>query len=147
MTPTETVAYTRYVRALFPHQKIDEYTADAWHDAIRGLTFQDATAAAVEIVKRQPFISPSEIIAEARRGRGAHPSDRTVREAITQSRKRAIGAPSGPPTSEYLAAKQALVAKHPIAGDPGAGQEERAAQQARDSRSSRGTGQKLEESA
>lgn len=131
--------FTRYLRAIFPHQKIDEYTADAWHDVIRDLTLKDATDAAVAVAKRQPFISPSEIIAETRRAHGGHPSDRTVREALTASAQRALGAATSPPTPEYLAAKQALTARREADPARAFSPEEIAARQAAESRAERET--------
>lgn len=71
MRRTETVALTRAVKALCPHQAIDEYTPDVWHDVIGHLEFAECMAAVAEVNARQPFIAPSDIITEiaARRGR------------------------------------------------------------------------------
>jgi hypothetical protein len=66
MTPTETVKLTRYVAALCPAQKIDEFTADTWHDVVADLRLEDARSACVRLAKRQPFIAPSEICDEVR---------------------------------------------------------------------------------
>lgn len=70
MTPDETVILARYVRALCPAQRFDEYTPDAWHDVLGGYQLADARAAAAAVAGRQPFVSPSEIITEIRRRRG-----------------------------------------------------------------------------
>lgn len=61
MTPDETVILARYVRALCPQQKFDEYTPDAWHDVIGDLPLDAARAAAAAVARRQPFVSPAEI--------------------------------------------------------------------------------------
>ncbi|WP_108990408.1 zinc finger domain-containing protein [Streptomyces coelicoflavus] len=61
MTPDETVILARYVRALCPQQKFDEYTPDAWHDVLGDLPLDGARAAAATVARRQPFVSPAEI--------------------------------------------------------------------------------------
>jgi hypothetical protein len=70
MTPDETVVLARYVRALCPQQKFDSYTPDAWHDVLGEYRLADARAAAAAVAKRQPFVSPAEIIGEITRQRG-----------------------------------------------------------------------------
>lgn len=64
MTPDETVILARYVRALCPQQKFDEYTPDAWHDVLGEYTLNDARQAAARVAKRQPFVAPAEIADE-----------------------------------------------------------------------------------
>jgi hypothetical protein len=71
MNPSETVMLARYVKALCPQQKFDEYTPDAWHDVLGDFSLADARAAAAAVAKRQPFVSPAEIIGEIKRQRGA----------------------------------------------------------------------------
>ncbi|GAA0453876.1 hypothetical protein ABZ951_00735 [Streptomyces sp. NPDC046215] len=71
MTPDETVVLARYVRALCPQQKFDEYTPDAWHDVLGGYPLAAARAAAAAVAGRQPFVSPAEIIDEIRKQRDA----------------------------------------------------------------------------
>ncbi|MFB6977736.1 zinc finger domain-containing protein [Streptomyces scopuliridis] len=71
MTPDETVVLARYVRALCPQQKFDEYTPDAWHDVLGDWPLAAARAAAAAVAKQQPFVSPAEIIGEIRRQRDA----------------------------------------------------------------------------
>lgn len=61
MTPSETVMLTRYVKACCPQQAMDEFTADAWHDLLGDMSFDDCRAAVTEVAKRQPFVAPSEI--------------------------------------------------------------------------------------
>jgi hypothetical protein len=75
VTPAETVALARYVRALCPQQKFDEYTPDAWHDVLGAYQLDDARAAAAAVAGRQPFVAPAEIITEIRRRRGDTASD------------------------------------------------------------------------
>ena len=72
MKPTETVKLTRTVKALCPHQAIDAYTPDVWHDVIGHLQFADCMKAVAALNGRQPFIAPSDIIREiaAQRGQG-----------------------------------------------------------------------------
>lgn len=71
MTPNETVVLARYVRALCPQQKFDEYTPDAWHDILRDFTLDEARTAAATVAGRQPFVSPGEIATEVRKARRA----------------------------------------------------------------------------
>ena len=59
----------RYVRALCPQQKFDEYTADVWGDVLADYDFEACKKAAVDLGRKQTFIAPSEIIAEVQRGR------------------------------------------------------------------------------
>ncbi|MFI6033002.1 hypothetical protein ACIBBD_02230 [Streptomyces sp. NPDC051315] len=74
MTPDETVVLARYVKALCPQQKFDEYTPDAWHDVLGDFALADARAAAAAVARRQPFVSPAEIIDEIRKVRDARAS-------------------------------------------------------------------------
>lgn len=69
MTPEEIVVLARYVRALCPQQKFDEYTPDAWHDVLGEYRLDEARAAAARVAKGQPFVSPSEIIDAIKRQR------------------------------------------------------------------------------
>lgn len=71
MKPTDAVKLTRTVKALCPHQAIDTYTPDAWHVVLGHLDLADCLEAVAAINGRQPFIAPSDIIAEiaAQRGR------------------------------------------------------------------------------
>lgn len=69
MTPDETVMLARYVRALCPQQKFDEYTPDAWHDVLGDYALLECRSAAAEMAGRQPFVSPAEIIGVIRRRR------------------------------------------------------------------------------
>jgi hypothetical protein len=44
---------------------MDEYTPDAWFDLLEDLPFDIAKAAVVRLAKRQPWVAPAEIRAEA----------------------------------------------------------------------------------
>jgi hypothetical protein len=71
----ETVVLARYVRALCPQQKFDEFTADAWHDVLGDFQLADARQAAAYVARRQPFVAPSEIAAEIGKIRSARTHD------------------------------------------------------------------------
>lgn len=72
MTPEEAVILARYVRAMYPHIKLDEFTPDAWHDVLANYDLGDARAAVVKHVRNgNAFISAGEITAEIRRVRNA----------------------------------------------------------------------------
>ncbi|MCZ7413120.1 zinc finger domain-containing protein [Streptomyces sp. WMMC897] len=66
MNNQETATLCRYVRALCPQQKFDEYTPDAWHDVLRNLQLADCREAAARVARRQPFVAPAEIVDEVR---------------------------------------------------------------------------------
>ena len=71
MNRTETLALTRYVQALCPAQKLDQYSSDAWHDVLGDLPIGLAKRAAAACARQKPFVSPSEIVAAAIRLRRA----------------------------------------------------------------------------
>lgn len=75
MNSQEAVVLTRYVKALCPQQKFDEFTADAWYDVLGDLTLADCRTAAAEMARRQPFVSPAEIISVIRQRRGDNARD------------------------------------------------------------------------
>lgn len=64
MNSQEAAVLCRYVRALCPQQKFDEYTPDAWHDILGNYQLTDARHAAARVARRQPFVAPSEIADE-----------------------------------------------------------------------------------
>jgi hypothetical protein len=66
---TEAVILCRYVKAICPQQKFDEYTPDAWYELLGDYSLNDCKEAARTVGQRQPFIAPSEIITEVRRVR------------------------------------------------------------------------------
>ena len=69
MNPDETVILARYVRALCPQQKFDEYTPDAWHDVLRDFDLDEARTAAAAVARQQAFVAPGEIATEVRKNR------------------------------------------------------------------------------
>ncbi|MFE0104533.1 hypothetical protein [Streptomyces sp. NPDC059009] len=69
MNPEEAVVLARYVRALCPQQRFDEYTPDAWHDLLAPFGLDEARQAAMRVARRQPFVSPAEIITAIRKQR------------------------------------------------------------------------------
>ncbi|WP_431999284.1 zinc finger domain-containing protein [Streptomyces sioyaensis] len=75
MTPDQTVVLARYVRALCPQQRFDEYTPDAWHDVLGAYPLDEARAAAAHCASVRPFVSPSEIIAAIRQARSDRDRD------------------------------------------------------------------------
>ena len=69
MNELEAVKLARYVRALCPQQKFDEYTADAWGDVLESYEYDACKKAVARLAMNQPFIAPAEIIHEVRRER------------------------------------------------------------------------------
>lgn len=70
MKPTEAVALCRYAKAYFPQQQFDEYTADAWGEALARWPVKDCERAIVELSGREEWITPKLINAEVKRARG-----------------------------------------------------------------------------
>jgi hypothetical protein len=96
MTPEETVLLTRYVKACCPQQAIDRYTPDAWHDLLGEFDAAECRAAAAAVARRQPFVAPSEIIAEVERER---------RAAIGRARRAELDAQQPPAISPAIIAQ------------------------------------------
>ena len=71
MIKTEAAALCRYLQACCPQQKFDQFTSDAWFDLLADMPFGLAKLAAQRVASRQPFVSPSEIIATAKAMRKA----------------------------------------------------------------------------
>lgn len=94
----------RYIRALCPQQAIDEFTPDAWHDVLADLEFGAARHAAMRIAHRQPFIAPSEIVAEASKREVRKPYECTPAEAIAASSLRALPAAEAVPAPPEFSA-------------------------------------------
>lgn len=101
MTEDDVVLITRYVRAVCPQQRLDEFTADAWYDFLHPFSVDETrTAIAAHVRKGNAFISIGEIVAEIRRARedrlsrhtealppaGAH-DDATYKTALLHERK------------------------------------------------------------
>ncbi|KIQ67023.1 hypothetical protein TR51_06435 [Kitasatospora griseola] len=75
MNDAEAVMLARYVRALCPQQKFDEYTADTYGDVFADYDLEECKQAAAAIGRRQPFIAPAEIIDEVRAVRARRLAD------------------------------------------------------------------------
>lgn len=103
----------RYIKSVCPAQAIDDYTYETWHDIIGHLDPEAARAAVIAVKHSQTFVDPSDIIREVERAqhRRAHPSERTVAEAIADSTQRELAGPHTPPNAEYLRVKQELLDK------------------------------------
>lgn len=108
MTPKETVQIVRFIRALCPQQRIDEYTPDAWHEVIGHLEFDAARAAVIAVKHSRAFIDPSDIIAEIRRAKTIRPRERTVRQALEESALRGITSGAAPPNAGYAAVRDQI---------------------------------------
>jgi hypothetical protein len=67
----ETTALLAYVKQATPHQRMDEFTADAWADLLEDVTYADARLAVKAILKRQQYVAPSEVLTEIKRARAA----------------------------------------------------------------------------
>ncbi|MEU1141824.1 hypothetical protein ABZ392_33950 [Streptomyces sp. NPDC005885] len=64
MTEEEAVQLAEYVAAACPAQRFGEYTPDVWGEILAPYAVDEARAAVIAVARRQPFISPSEIVAE-----------------------------------------------------------------------------------
>jgi hypothetical protein len=65
----ETAILVRVVRATCPAQKIDEYTPDAWHPILAGISLEDARQAVAALGAELPFIAPADIVKHVRKTR------------------------------------------------------------------------------
>ncbi|MCL6734420.1 hypothetical protein [Streptomyces neyagawaensis] len=69
MTEEEAVQIAEYVQAACPAQKFGEYTPDVWGEILAPYAVDEARAAVIAVARRQPFISPAEIVTEIRERR------------------------------------------------------------------------------
>lgn len=77
MTPTEAVRLAGYIRAHFPSQPIDDYTADALGELLQPYSLADCRAAVLRLAMRNhegdagrtKWCSPTDVYAEVRRER------------------------------------------------------------------------------
>lgn len=69
MNAAEAVTLVRLVKGICPAQQIDTYTPDAWALVLADIRYEDAQPAVIELAKRQPFISLSDIVGEVKRVR------------------------------------------------------------------------------
>lgn len=97
MIKTEAAALCRYLQACCPQQKFDQFTSDAWFDLLADMPFGLAKLAAQRVASRQPFVSPSEIIATAKAMRKA------VDPHITRLLDDIEGAAPSDPDADWLA--------------------------------------------
>ena len=97
MIKTEAAALCRYLQACCPQQKFDQFTSDAWFDLLADMPFGLAKLAAQRVASRQPFVSPSEIIATAKAMRKA------VDPHITRLLDETEGAAPADPDADWLA--------------------------------------------
>lgn len=63
MSQEEWTIVFRYVKAMFPQQRFDEFTPDAWYDVLGEYDPYAIKAAIAAHAAKKPFISPAEIIA------------------------------------------------------------------------------------
>ena len=81
MSPEETVALCRLVKAICPSQALDQYTPDAWALILRHIDYNDAKQAVIDIAYRplEPgksrYIEPGHIIGGVRRIRSQRIED------------------------------------------------------------------------
>lgn len=71
MTLEEVGKLLGYVAGACPSQKMNDLTGDAWHDILGHLKYAECRQAARVVASRQPFVAPSEIIAEIAAARSA----------------------------------------------------------------------------
>ncbi|MGW4810508.1 zinc finger domain-containing protein [Kitasatospora cineracea] len=64
MIQQEWVVLFRYIRAMYPQQKFDEYTPDAWYEVLAGYDAQAVRTAVAACAAKKPFVAPAEIIAQ-----------------------------------------------------------------------------------
>ncbi|MGW6461021.1 zinc finger domain-containing protein [Streptomyces sp. NPDC055078] len=69
MTEEEAVQIAEYVAAACPAQKFGEYTPDVWGEILAPYAVDEARAAVIAIARRQPWISPAEIVTEIKERR------------------------------------------------------------------------------
>ena len=77
MNELELAKLIRFVKALCPAQKFDEFTPDAWELVLEGIQFDDAKAALKTLGTQLRFIAPSDIAGEVRRIRNVRAAQYT----------------------------------------------------------------------
>ncbi|MFL6113967.1 MAG: hypothetical protein ACJ786_21800 [Catenulispora sp.] len=77
MTEAEIAKLLRFVHALCPAQKFDEYSPDAWELVLGDVPFDDARDALKKLGQQLRFIAPSDIAQEVRRVRNARAAQYT----------------------------------------------------------------------
>jgi hypothetical protein len=117
MNSQEAAALVRYVRATCPQQRVDEYTADAWHDVLYPFTLNEARAAiAAHVAAGNAFVAVGEIVAAVRRNRAdrmsrhtdptpaADPDDPHAYKAEIAATRLAVATGQQPPEQHELTA-------------------------------------------
>ncbi|WP_405676858.1 hypothetical protein OG292_19660 [Streptomyces sp. NBC_01511] len=69
MNQDEAIMLLEYVSAACPAQKVGEFTPDVWGELLAPYNLTDARAAVLAVARRQPFVSPAEIITEIKERR------------------------------------------------------------------------------
>nr|WP_037829708.1 hypothetical protein [Streptomyces sp. NRRL S-325] len=64
MTEEEAVQIAEYVAAACPAQKFGEFTPDVWGEILMPYAVDEARSAVIAVARRQPWISPAEIVEE-----------------------------------------------------------------------------------
>lgn len=77
MNETEIAKLLRFVHALCPAQKFDEFTPDAWELVLGDVPFDDARDALKTLGQKLRFIAPSDIAQEVRRVRNVRAAQYT----------------------------------------------------------------------
>lgn len=77
MNEAEIAKLLRFVHALCPAQKFDEYSPDAWELVLGDVPFDDAREALKKLGQQLRFIAPSDIAQEVRRVRNARAAQYT----------------------------------------------------------------------
>ena len=76
MRPTEVVALTRYIRAHFPHQPIDEFTTEALEETLAAYPLADCRSAVLNLAERgDEWCQPTAVKAEVKRIRSKRVAD------------------------------------------------------------------------
>ncbi|WP_432138946.1 zinc finger domain-containing protein [Streptomyces sp. bgisy154] len=115
MTNEEVAVLVRYVRAVCPQQRVDEYTADAWYDVLYPFTVNEArTAIAAHVAAGNAFIAAGEIVTSIRRARAdrmarhtdptptADPDDVAAYKAELAANRLAVATGQTPPSQHEL---------------------------------------------
>lgn len=67
MTPVEAVKFVQFVNALWPQQRLEDTTPDAWYAAgLKDVDTKDAGEAATRLASHKVFISLAEILSEVK---------------------------------------------------------------------------------
>ncbi|TXL91623.1 hypothetical protein [Streptomyces sp. IB2014 016-6] len=69
MNQDEAIMLLEYVSAACPAQRVGEFTPDVWGELLAPYDLTDARAAVLAVARRQPFVSPAEIITEIKERR------------------------------------------------------------------------------